>query len=144
MTYVFAVCTPYTAPHRDYLSLEELASGPLPQFGYQIHLASGEVEKFVNDEASIRQFLKGTYGAKGPNGELSFDPITGISAKNLPLIGESRILNGKVSSGPCEATQASVTLKARSVEGRIGIPVSGFNLLRRPRSPEAVDETVDR
>jgi hypothetical protein len=100
VTHVFAVCTPYTAPHKEYLSLEELASGPLPQFGYQIHLASGDVEKFVNDEASIRQFLKGTYGAKGPNGELAFDPVTGISAQNLPLIGESRILNGKVSS-PC-------------------------------------------
>lgn len=36
------------------------------------------------------------YGARGPNGELAFDPAKGVLAENLPLIGESRILNGKV------------------------------------------------
>jgi hypothetical protein len=78
--------------------LEDLANGPLPQFGYQIHLASGDVEKTVKDEQSIRQFLKALYGARGPNGEVGFDPIKGILVENLPLIGESRILNGKVSA----------------------------------------------
>jgi hypothetical protein len=71
--------------------------GQLPQFAYQLHLASGEVEKSVKDEQSIRQFLKGLYGARGPKGELAFDPEQGVLAGNLPLIGESRILNGKVS-----------------------------------------------
>jgi soluble epoxide hydrolase/lipid-phosphate phosphatase len=70
--------------------------GPLPQFAYQLHLASGEVEKSVNDEATIGQFLRGTYGAKGPNGELVFDPEKGIIKENLPKVGESRILNGEV------------------------------------------------
>lgn len=83
--------------------MEDLANGPLPQFGYQIHLASGEVEKSVNDEQSIRQFLRGMYGAKGPNGEVSFDPVKGILVDNLALIGESRILNGKVSCQNLEA-----------------------------------------
>lgn len=36
------------------------------------------------------------YGARGPNGELAFDPEKGVLAENLPKIGESRILNGKV------------------------------------------------
>jgi hypothetical protein len=101
ITHVFAVCTPYTAPHRDYISVEDLANGPLPQFAYQIHLASGDVEKSVNNEQSIRQFLKGLYGARGPNGELAFDPMKGVLAENLPLIGESKILSGKVSSRFC-------------------------------------------
>ncbi|KAF2751383.1 alpha/beta-hydrolase [Sporormia fimetaria CBS 119925] len=96
VSHIFSVCTPYTAPHREYISLEQLADGPLPQFRYQIHLASGEVEKIVNDEQKIRQFLKGMYGAKGPNGEEAFDPCKGVIPENLPLIGESRILNGKV------------------------------------------------
>jgi len=96
ITHVFAVCTPYTAPHRQYMSLEDLANGPLPQFGYQIHLASGEVEKIVKDETAIRQFLRGMYGAKGPNREEAFDPIKGVVEENLPKIGESRILNGKI------------------------------------------------
>jgi hypothetical protein len=113
ISHVFSVCStfppnirphmlnsdkaPYTAPHKDYYSTEQLVKGPLPQFAYQLHLASGEVEKSVNDETTIRQFLKGTYGAKGPNGELVFDPEKGIIASNLSKVGESRILNGEVS-----------------------------------------------
>lgn len=93
---MLAVCTPYTPPHRQYYSLEQLVAGGLPQFQYQIHLASGEVEKVVKDEASIRAFLKGLYGAKGPNGEEAFDPEKGVLVENLPKIGESRLLNGKV------------------------------------------------
>jgi hypothetical protein len=97
VTHVFSVCTPYTPAHEKYNSLEDLVKGPLPQFGYQIHLASGEVEKIVNSEETIRQFLKGVYGATGPNREAVFDPVKGIIAENLPKVGESRILNGKVS-----------------------------------------------
>lgn len=88
---------PYTAPHREYLSTEQLVKGPLPQFAYQLHLASGDVEKVVKDEQSIRQFLRGLYGARGPNGELAFDPEKGVIAENLKKVGESRILNGEVS-----------------------------------------------
>ncbi|OAL48395.1 alpha/beta-hydrolase [Pyrenochaeta sp. DS3sAY3a] len=96
VSHVFSVCTPYTAPHREYFSTEDLVKGQLPQFAYQLHLASGEVEKTVKDEQTIRQFLRGMYGARGPNGELAFDPEKGVIEKNLPTIGESRILNGKV------------------------------------------------
>jgi hypothetical protein len=96
VSHVFSVCTPYTAPHEKYYSTEDLVKGQLPQFAYQLHLASGEVEKSVKDEQSIRQFLKGLYGARGSNGELAFDPEKGVLAENLPFIGESRILHGKV------------------------------------------------
>ncbi|KAL1796314.1 hypothetical protein ACET3X_004854 [Alternaria dauci] len=95
ISHVFAVCTPYTAPSKTYVSTEDLANGPLPNFRYQLHLASGEVEKFVKDEQTIRQFLKGAYEAKGPNREIAFDPEKGLVEENMPLVGESRILNGK-------------------------------------------------
>lgn len=108
VSHVFSVCTPYTAPHREYFSTEDLVKGQLPQFAYQLHLASGEVEKSVKDEQSIKQFLRGMYGARGPNGELAFDPEKGVLAENLPIIGESRILNGKVSA---------ILLYSRSSEG---------------------------
>lgn len=88
---------PYTPPHAQYFSTEQLAAGPLPQFKYQVHLASGEVEKSVNNAASIRQFLQGVYGARGPEGELVFDPEKGVLVENLGKVGESRILNGEVS-----------------------------------------------
>ena len=90
------MCTPYNPPSKVYLSLEDLVRGPLPQFGYQIHLASGEVEKSVNDEQSIRQFLKALYGAKGPKGEVGFDPSLGVLVENLSILGDSRVLNGEV------------------------------------------------
>ncbi|KAF2112584.1 Alpha/Beta hydrolase protein [Lophiotrema nucula] len=96
ISHVFSVCTPYTAPHREYISLEQIVAGSLPQFAYQIHLGSGRVEKVVNSEDTIRQFLKGMYGARGPNKEESFDPNQGVLSENLPKIGESRLLNGKV------------------------------------------------
>lgn len=54
------------------------------------------MEKSVHDERSIRQFLKGMYGARGPNGEVAFDPEKGVLVENLPVIGESKVLNGKV------------------------------------------------
>jgi len=96
VSHVFSVCTPYTPPHAQYFSTEQLAAGPLPQFKYQVHLASGEVEKSVNDAASIRQFLQGVYGARGPRGELVFDPEKGVLVEKLGKVGESRILNGEV------------------------------------------------
>ncbi|KAF2477393.1 alpha/beta-hydrolase [Lindgomyces ingoldianus] len=96
ISHVFSVCTPYTAPQKEYLSLEDLVKSALPQFAYQIHLASGEVEKSVNSEESVRQFLKGLYGGRGPNGEYAFDPHKGVLPENLSKIGNSKILNGKV------------------------------------------------
>ncbi|RAR08130.1 epoxide hydrolase [Stemphylium lycopersici] len=96
ISHIFSVCTPYTAPSDKYLSTADLVSGPLPQFAYQLHLASGEVEKSVNNEQTIRQFLKGMYGARGPNGEVAFDPEKGVLVENLPKIGESKVLNGQV------------------------------------------------
>jgi hypothetical protein len=121
VSHVFSVCTPYTAPHKEYHSTEDLVKGPLPQFAYQLHLASGEVEKSVKDEHSIRQFLKGLYGARGPNGELAFDPEKGVLPENLPIIGESRILNGKVSSNPflysknCQSKHDGGMMRERSL-----------------------------
>lgn len=98
VTHLFSVCTPYTPPTEEYLSNEELTTKYLPQFGYQIQLASGEVEKHVNDEQSIRQFLRSTYGARTPSGEVAFEPYKGLNFERLHSVGESKILNGKVSS----------------------------------------------
>ncbi|KAJ4298308.1 hypothetical protein N0V90_006208 [Kalmusia sp. IMI 367209] len=83
-------------PLENYLSNEDIVKRSLPRFGYQIHLASGEVEESVNNEQSIRQFLKAIYGARTPSGEFAFDPYKGVIVENLPTIGESKLLNGKI------------------------------------------------
>jgi soluble epoxide hydrolase/lipid-phosphate phosphatase len=97
VTHVFSVCTPYIAPSKDPASIEDLVKGPLPPLAYQLHLASGEVEKFVKDEQSIRQLLQGMYDGRGPNGESVFVTEKGVQAENLSVVGESRLLSGKVS-----------------------------------------------
>jgi hypothetical protein len=97
VTHVFSVCTPYSAPQEHFISTEDLVKGPLPQFAYQLHLASGEVEKSVKDEQSIRQFLKGMYGGKGPDGEVMFVPEKGVIPENLEKVGDNQLLNGEVS-----------------------------------------------
>ncbi|KAJ4355743.1 uncharacterized protein N0V89_003763 [Didymosphaeria variabile] len=83
-------------PVEEYLSNEDLVSKYLPQFGYQIHLASGDVEKHIKDEQSIRQFLKAIYGGRTPSGEVAFDPNKGLLVEKLPHIGDSKLLNGKI------------------------------------------------
>lgn len=81
---------------KQYMSTEALVKGPLPQFGYQLHLAGPEVEATIQTKEQIRQFLNGIYGGRGPNGELAFDPVKGILFDNLPKLGKSKLLSDKV------------------------------------------------
>lgn len=97
ISHLFAVCTPYAAPTKKYLSTETLVAGPAPQFGYQLHLASGEVEKVINSKETIGQFLKGMYGGRGPKGETTFSPEKGVLFENLPKVGMTKLMSEKVS-----------------------------------------------
>lgn len=96
----------------------------MPQFAYQLHLASGDVEKSVKDEQSISQFLRGMYGARGPNGELAFDPEKGVLAENLPKVGESRLLNGKVREDLFYETESCWRKDVRRDSGRRLLDIS--------------------
>lgn len=93
VTHVFAVCTPYSAPLKQYISTEDLVKGPLPQFRYQLHLASPEVEGLIKSKEDIRRFLHGIYGARGPNRELPFIPEQGVIFEVLAKVGETRLLS---------------------------------------------------
>lgn len=95
ISHLFAVCTPYAPPTRRYISTEQLVKGPAPQFGYQLHLASGEVESRINSEESIRQFLNGMYGSRTPSGEVTFSPQKGVLFDNLPKVGQSKLLSDR-------------------------------------------------
>ena len=97
ISHLFSVCTPYMAPTTHFVSLEDAVRTTLPQFGYQIHLASGEVEKVIVSREQIRQFLNGMYGGHGPNGEILFNPKKGVIPENLPNIGPSPLLTKGVS-----------------------------------------------
>ena len=73
----------------------------LPQFTYQQHLASGEVEKVVDSPEKIRQFLNGMYGAKNANGGHCFDPKKGVIFDALQGTGKSKLLSDAVGVSTC-------------------------------------------
>ncbi|SLM37633.1 epoxide hydrolase [Lasallia pustulata] len=95
VTHLFAVGTPYLAPSKDLEPLEELVKTKLPNFGYQLQLASGDVEKVITSRDELRQFLNALYGGKGPNGEVGFTVQEGLLVQNLPKLGPSPVISEK-------------------------------------------------
>jgi soluble epoxide hydrolase/lipid-phosphate phosphatase len=96
ISHVFSVCTAYTAPSKNYLSVQDLVKGAVPQFGYQLHLASGEVEERIVSKEQIRQFLSGMYGGRGPDGQLIFNTYTGVLFDNVPIVRSSPLMSQSV------------------------------------------------
>lgn len=90
---VFAVCTPYMPPSLKKTDLETMVKTVLPNFAYQLHLASGEVEQHITTKEQIRQFLNALYGGRGSNGEVGFDVRKGPIYENLPSLGPSPLLS---------------------------------------------------
>lgn len=89
------VCTPYARPARGYIPTETLVAGPLPQFAYQLALASGEVEKQIRSADEVRGFLAAVYGARTPDGKPGFDVRKGIdfSVMKSGKLGRSPLLS---------------------------------------------------
>jgi pimeloyl-ACP methyl ester carboxylesterase len=99
VTHLFSVCTPYATPSKDpYVDLETRTNTVLPNFKYQVQLASGEVEKHVKDRDTIHNFLSGMYGGRGPNGEVVFTTEKGVLFENLGKIGPSPLMSSDVRS----------------------------------------------
>ena len=92
ITHLFSICTPYFPPSRAYEPLHLLVAHRLPNFGYQEHFASGELEEALQSRAEIKHFLNGMYGARGPNGEVAFDATKGVFLANLPKLGMNKLL----------------------------------------------------
>ena len=97
ISHLFSVCTPFVPPAKEYFSLEATVKYKLPQFAYQIQLASGEVEKVISSKEQIRLFLNAMYGGRGSNGEIGFAPTRGIIFENLPKLGSASLLSQSVS-----------------------------------------------
>ncbi|MCJ1478183.1 hypothetical protein MMC13_006859 [Lambiella insularis] len=90
---LFSICTPFMAPSKRYVTLQDAVRTVLPNFGYQLQLGSGEVEKVLDTKQQIRLFLNALYGGRGPNGEVGFSPETGIIFENLSKLGPSPLLS---------------------------------------------------
>ncbi|KAL8925205.1 MAG: hypothetical protein Q9172_002310 [Xanthocarpia lactea] len=97
VTQVFTICTPYTAPSNKYASLEDIVkSGRLPNFGYQIQLASGQLEATIESRDQIKQLLNALYGATTSGGLPGFDVKTGVHLDRLPQLGHTKLVNERM------------------------------------------------
>ena len=94
VTHIFSICTPYMPPSKDFLSTETLVkSGRLPNFTYQLHLASGDVEKNIKSREQIRMFLNSLFGGVGPNGERGFYTHEGVRFGELPSLRPTELVD---------------------------------------------------
>jgi len=96
VSHIFAVCTPYQKPSDIFISTEDLVRGPLPQFGYQLHLASGEVESAITSREDISQFLNGMYGGKVPDRKYFLSPTKGVDLSLIGKVGKSPLFTDDV------------------------------------------------
>ena len=97
ITALFSVCTPFSSLSSTFRSTEEIVKNSQPQFGYQLHLASGEIENTLKTRAQIREFLNSMYGGKSETGEVAFDPFKGVNFDVLPKAGKSPLVGENVS-----------------------------------------------
>ncbi|KAI5194132.1 hypothetical protein E4T39_08775 [Aureobasidium subglaciale] len=93
VTHLFSICTPYTAPSRQFISLKEMVDGPLPQFGYQIQLSGPNLEENLRTYDQIRRFLKAVYGGRSEQGRSCFRPDIGLDFEAMKTIGTAPSLN---------------------------------------------------
>jgi soluble epoxide hydrolase/lipid-phosphate phosphatase len=92
ISHLFSICTPYFPPSPVYEPLHVLVNNRLPNFRYQQHFASGELEEHLQSHAEIKSFLNGMYGGRGPNGQVAFDATQGVFLENLPQLRMTPLL----------------------------------------------------
>lgn len=94
VTHLFSVCTPYWAPSKEYVPLEKLVhSGRLPNFAYQLQLASGVVEEKITSKDQIKQFLNALYGGLSAEREKGFDAQHGLHLDVLPRLLPTKLVD---------------------------------------------------
>ena len=95
VSHIFSVCTPYKAPTRTFVPLEEVVAD-LPNWAYQVVLASGIVEEHIKTPEEIRHFLNALYGGKGEKGEVGFSVTEGPIWENLGKLERTRLVGEEV------------------------------------------------
>ena len=96
VSHVFSVCTAYMPPSKTFKSVKEMVETELPFFRYQLQLMGTDLKENIKSLEQMKQFLRGMYGARGPNGEYGFDSMRGVLIENLAKLGDSPLLKPKV------------------------------------------------
>ena len=68
----------------------------MSNWGYQLHLASGEVERRITTKADIKMFLNAMYGGLSAQGEPGFDFATGPLYERLPSLERTLLVEEEV------------------------------------------------
>ncbi|KAI0975991.1 Alpha/Beta hydrolase protein [Xylaria arbuscula] len=90
---VFSICVPYLPPSSVRLALPDLVA-KMPNFTYQLQLASGKAEEIVaKSPERIRGFLNGLYGGTTPEGKPVFSVDVGVLEDNIDSIGQSPLVS---------------------------------------------------
>ena len=79
-----------------YTDISTLVKTKLPNFGYQLQLASGKVEAEIKTKEQIKQFLNALYGGAGPNGEVGFNVKEGTKFENLGKLGRTKLMGDEM------------------------------------------------
>ncbi|KAI9737155.1 MAG: hypothetical protein M1834_000748 [Cirrosporium novae-zelandiae] len=86
ISHLFVACTPYLPPTRTHIPRTELINTHLPNFRYQLQLASPIVESTITTPTHLRQFFTAMYGGCGPQGERGFNTTDGLILPTLPTL----------------------------------------------------------
>ncbi|PHH63974.1 hypothetical protein CDD81_5193 [Ophiocordyceps australis] len=79
---VFTVCLPFFAPS-PYSLEDSIRSGKLPNFGYQLQFIGPDVEREIQGETKMRQFINAIFFGRGPEGEYGMSVDKGVIFENL-------------------------------------------------------------
>jgi pimeloyl-ACP methyl ester carboxylesterase len=91
---VMVICTPYNPPVPKYESLQKRVETVLPNFGYQLHFASGEIEEACDSRQGVRQFLINIFGGRDGEGKVGFSAERGLDLKRQAEMRKpSRVLS---------------------------------------------------
>ncbi|CAO1603446.1 hypothetical protein XANCAGTX0491_007032 [Xanthoria calcicola] len=71
-------------------------SGRVPNFGYQLQLASGQLEEAIQSRGQIRQLLNALYGGVTSNGLPGFDVKTGVQLDRLPQLKHTKLMSERL------------------------------------------------
>jgi hypothetical protein len=92
VTHIFAVCTPYIPPTTNWVPLEQFVI-QLPNFMYQLQLASGDIERAIKTRDDIRAFLNAVFGGKGRGGRICSGG--GVQVRFAEEVGQDKTDDGE-------------------------------------------------
>ncbi|KAI2619197.1 alpha/beta-hydrolase [Hypoxylon sp. NC1633] len=92
---IFSLTFAYPPPPTEYVDLaDQIAAGNASTFKYQLELRDQSLDRKIQNETEIREFLTAAYGGATPDGTLGFTP-DGFDLDIFPSLQPAKLLNGE-------------------------------------------------